>query len=283
MARCGWARRRRCTASRATGGWSLSVDWRQSDLLGEASLVIPLAPPWWHRGKVIGLAILGLASVVYGFYLWRAASYRRRQRQLNTVTDRRMRELSDKNLALQQASQEREALMRQLEYRASHDVLTALPNRRKAERVLQQGFDEAHAGGAALALALMDIDHFKRINDFERINDDGHEVGDAVLSAISQALSEQDQAHCFATRLGGEEFLLAVIGLDAAQARALFERMRQRLADIQVDAQGTPVRCTASMGMAISEEAPSRRALLALADRRLYDAKRQRRDHLIGP
>ncbi|QBG93117.1 GGDEF domain-containing protein [Xanthomonas oryzae] len=254
------------------------MDWRQSDLLGEASLVIALAPPWWRRGKVIGLAILGLASVVYGFYLWRAASYRRRQRQLNTVTDRRTRELSDKNLALQQASQEREALMRQLEYRASHDVLTALPNRRKAERVLQQGFDEVHAGGAALALALMDIDHFKRIND-----DDGHEVGDAVLSAIGQALSEQDQAHCFAARLGGEEFLLAVIGLDAAQARALFERMRQRLADIQVDAQGTPVRCTASMGMAMSDEAPSRRALLALADRRLYDAKRQRRDRLIGP
>jgi len=177
------------------------VDWRQSDLLGEASLVIALAPPWWRRGKVIGLAILGLASVVYGFYLWRAASYRRRHRQLNTVTDRCTRELSDKNLALQQASQEREALMRQLEYRASHDVLTALPNRRKAERVLQQGFDEAHAGGAALALALMDIDHFKRINDCERINDDGHEVGDAVLSAIGQALSEQDQARCFAARL----------------------------------------------------------------------------------
>ncbi|KFA36150.1 hypothetical protein KWS_0111015 [Xanthomonas vasicola pv. musacearum NCPPB 4384] len=157
-------------------------------------------------------------------------------------------------------------------------MLTALPNRREAERVLQQWFDEAHAGGAALALALMDIDHFKRIND-----DYGHEVGDAVLFAIGQVLSEQDQAHCFAARHGGEEFLLAAIGLDAAQARALFERVRQRLADIQVDAQGTPVRCTASMGMAMSDEAPSRRELLALADRRLYDAKRQGRDRLIGP
>ncbi len=95
---------------------SLPVDWRQSDLLGEASLVIALAPPWWRRGEVIGLGILGLASVIYGFYLWRTASYRRRQRQLNTVIDRRTRELRDKNLALQQASQEREALMRQLEY-----------------------------------------------------------------------------------------------------------------------------------------------------------------------
>ncbi len=98
------------------GRVSLPVDWRQSDLLGEASLVIALAPPWWRRGEVIGLGILGLASVIYGFYLWRTASYRRRQRQLNTVIDRRTRELRDKNLALQQASQEREALMRQLEY-----------------------------------------------------------------------------------------------------------------------------------------------------------------------
>lgn len=168
--------------------------------------------------------------------------------------------------------------MRQLEYRASHDVLTALPNRREAERVLQQWFDEAHAGGAALALALMDIDHFKRIND-----DYGHEVGDAVLSAIGEVLSEQEQARCFAARHGGEEFLLAATGLDAVQARALFERMRQRLAVIEVDAQGMTVRCTASMGMAMSEEAPSRRELLALADHRLYEAKRQGRNRLIGP
>ncbi|KOR42036.1 diguanylate cyclase [Xanthomonas oryzae] len=253
------------------------MDWRQSDLLGEASLVIVLAPPRWRRGEVIGLGIHGLASVIYGFYLWRTASYRRRQRQLNTVIDRRTRELSDKNLALQQASQEREALMRQLEYRASHDVLTALPNRREAERVLQQGFDEAHAGGAALALALMDVDHFKRIND-----DDGHGVGDAVLSAIGQALSEQDQAHCFAARLGGEEFLLAVTGLDAAQARAVRAR---------ATALGRhPGRCARHAralhrqhGHGDSDEAPSRRALLALADRRLYDAKRQGRDRLIGP
>ncbi|AYO94577.1 two-component regulator propeller domain-containing protein [Xanthomonas axonopodis] len=257
---------------------SLPVDWRQNDLLGEASLVIELAPPWWRRGEVVGLGILGLASVIYGLYLWRTASYRLRQRQLNTVIDRRTRELSDKNLALQQASQEREALMRQLEYRASHDVLTALPNRREAERVLQQWFDEAHAGGAALALALMDIDHFKRIND-----DYGHEVGDAVLSAIGEVLSEQEQARCFAARHGGEEFLLAATGLDAVQARALFERMRQRLAVIEVDAQGMTVRCTASMGMAMSEEAPSRRELLALADHRLYEAKRQGRNRLIGP
>lgn len=143
--------------------------------------------------------------------------------------------------------------------------------------MLQHWFDEAHVGGAALALALMDIDHLKRINDAY-----GHEVGDAVLSAIGKALSEQDQAQCFAARQGGEEFLLAGIGLGPAQARALFERMRQRLATIGVDAQGTTVRCTASMGMAMSDEAPSRREVLALADRRLYQAKRQVRDRLVG-
>ncbi|WP_425612708.1 two-component regulator propeller domain-containing protein [Xanthomonas vesicatoria] len=255
---------------------SLPVDWRQTALLGESSLVIALAPPWWRRGEVIALGILALASLIYGFYLWRTASYRRSQRQLNTVIDKRTRELSDKNLALQQASQEREALMRQLEYRASHDVLTALPNRREAERVLQQWFDAARSGGPALALALMDIDHFKHIND-----EYGHDVGDAVLSALGEALSDQDQAQCFAARHGGEEFLLAATGLDAEQARALFERMRQRLATIDVDAHGITVRCTASMGMAMSDEAPTRRELLALADRRLYQAKRQGRDRLV--
>ncbi|MEA9927914.1 two-component regulator propeller domain-containing protein [Xanthomonas campestris] len=255
---------------------SLPVDWRQAALLGETSLVLELAPPWWRRGEVIGLGVLCLASVIYGFYLWRTASYRRRQRELNTVIDKRTRELSDKNLALQQASQEREALMRQLEYRASHDVLTALPNRREAERVLQQWLDEAQAGGAALALALADIDHFKRINDAH-----GHEVGDAVLRAVGEVLADQEHAHCFAARHGGEEFLLAVTGLQAAQARALFEQLRQRLGSIAIAADEATVQCTASMGMAMSDEAPSRRELLALADRRLYHAKRQGRDRLI--
>ena len=79
---------------------SLPVDWRQAALLGETSVVLELAPPWWRRGEVIGLGVLCLASVIYGFYLWRTASYRRRQRELNVVIDKRTRELSDKNLAL---------------------------------------------------------------------------------------------------------------------------------------------------------------------------------------
>lgn len=58
---------------------SLPVDWRRTALLGESSLVIALAPPWWRRGEVIALGILGLGSLIYGFYLWRTASYRRRQ------------------------------------------------------------------------------------------------------------------------------------------------------------------------------------------------------------
>ncbi|PPU77647.1 MULTISPECIES: ligand-binding sensor domain-containing diguanylate cyclase [Xanthomonas] len=256
---------------------SLPVDWRQTALLGESSLALALAPPWWRRGEVIALGLLLLAGLVYAFYLWRTASYRRRQRQLNTVIDRRTRELRDKNLALQQASQERETLVRQLEYRASHDVLTALPNRREAERVVQQWFDEARAGGAPLALALMDIDHFKRINDTY-----GHEVGDAVLCAVAEVLSEHAQGRCFAARHGGEEFLLAATGRDAAQAHTLFEGMRQRLATIAIDVDGGSVHCTASIGMAMSEEAPTRRELLALADRRLYQAKRLGRDRLVG-
>ncbi len=255
---------------------SLPVDWRRGDLLGEAGLVLELASPWWRRSEILALGLLGLASLIYALYLWRTASYRRRQQQLNAVIERRTRELSDKNLALQQASQEREALMRQLEYRASHDVLTGLPNRREAERVLQQWLERAQADGASVALALMDIDHFKRINDAY-----GHETGDAVLCAVGEVLSDRENAQHFAARHGGEEFLLAVIGLDGDAARVVFEGLRQRLATIGVPAQETLVRCTASMGMAMAHEAASWSELLALADRRLYAAKRQGRDRLV--
>lgn len=96
-----------------------------------------------------------------------------------------------------------------------------------------------------------------------------------------EVLADQEHAHCFAARHGGEEFLLAVTGLEAAQARALFEQLRQRLGTIAIAADEATVQCTASMGMAMSNEAHSRRELLALADRRLYHAKRQGRDRLI--
>lgn len=148
-----------------------------------------------------------------------------------------------------------------LEHLSERDALTGLLNR----RALEQNFEKFRAEGYR-TLAVLDLDHFKAINDVH-----GHVVGDAVLKAVAEALQADPQVHAF--RLGGEEFVLLVRGEDA-QAQA--ERRRQAIPAIVanvVPGLGRPV--TASMGM--TDGSPNADAefteLYEQADKLLYNAK----------
>lgn len=148
-----------------------------------------------------------------------------------------------------------------LERLSERDALTGLLNR----RAIEQNFEKFRAEGYR-TLAVLDLDHFKAINDAH-----GHVVGDAVLKAVAEALQADPQVHAF--RLGGEEFVLLVRGEDA-QAQA--ERRRQAIPAIVASAVpglGRPV--TASMGM--MDASPNADAefaeLYEQADRLLYNAK----------
>jgi len=148
-----------------------------------------------------------------------------------------------------------------LERLSERDALTGLLNR----RALEQNFERFRAEGYR-TLAVLDLDHFKAINDVH-----GHVVGDAVLKAVAEALQADPQVHAF--RLGGEEFVLLVRGEDA-QLQA--ERRRQAIPAVVANAVpglGRPV--TASMGMtAASPNADAEFAeLYEQADRLLYNAK----------
>ncbi len=128
-------------------------------------------------------------------------------------------------------------------------------------------------------MALLDIDNFKRINDTC-----GHEIGDDVLRRVGEVLRATLGEHAFAARHGGEEFLLVLPGLDREQARARLDDLRRRVAAIVVhDVDGRTVQCTASVGFAcVSPALQTRREWLVLADQRLYQAKREGRDRVIG-
>ena len=148
-----------------------------------------------------------------------------------------------------------------LERLSERDALTGMLNR----RAIEQNFEKFHAEGYC-TLAVLDLDHFKAINDVH-----GHVVGDAVLKAVDEALQADPQVHAF--RLGGEEFVLLVRG-DDPQARA--ERRRQAIPTVVASAVpglGRPV--TASMGMADApQNADTEFAqLYERADKLLYDAK----------
>ncbi|TWB63582.1 GGDEF domain-containing protein [Nitrospirillum viridazoti] len=150
---------------------------------------------------------------------------------------------------------------------AEQDPLTGIANRRvlweKGERLVAR----AHQRGGMLAVLMVDIDHFKAINDRW-----GHGVGDMVITRVAQTIAGVIRATDILGRVGGEEFAVALPDADAATVAAVAERVRQAVADLVVDPQ-TPLRCTVSVGRAILAPGVDWAALVHAADQALYRAK----------
>ena len=153
------------------------------------------------------------------------------------------------------------------------DPLTGIANRRRVERWLAE---VASGGGSQVGLAIIDLDHFKRVND-----DYSHEAGDEVLRRVAGALVEPGATgSVLLARLGGEEFVLLAAGLDRPAVLARSERLLDRLRTLDLDDIEPGLRITASIGIAFGDPtAPSE--LLRAADRCLYQAKSAGRDRVV--
>jgi len=179
---------------------------------------------------------------------------------------------------LRQKNASLETTMAELRDLATRDPLTRLPNRRTAMTQLQRELARAQrrrAGQDDLCICLLDIDHFKRINDRH-----GHQAGDAVLRRISEALSEAMRQGDFVARFGGEEFLIIMPDTSAEGALAAAERLRAAIAGIPGDALGLPDVPTVSIGLAAHRADQRVEETLACADRALYRAKHLGRDRV---
>lgn len=184
----------------------------------------------------------------------------RETRRLIARSDRAEREMNALNQQLQTLSQ-------QLEYRATHDALTGMLNRGAV--IDQAGQALRQRGGAMIVL---DIDHFKRIND-----EFGHPAGDRVIQAIARCLQELVQAPAIVGRVGGEEFTVLLPTLAPDEALAMTERLRLRIAR---EATGTaPV--TASFGLSLNLPGTDFELAYGLADAALYRAKRAGRNQVV--
>jgi diguanylate cyclase len=159
---------------------------------------------------------------------------------------------------------------------ASEDPLTGLGNRRALQAWLFEHLPRVEQG-ETLALVLLDLDHFKQIND--RF---GHGVGDEVLMKVARLLGEGCRGHDRAVRYGGEEFVLALAGTSREGATDMAERVRQAVADHGWTAVSPGLRVTASLGVADASEAAEPQALLTLADKRLYAAKLGGRNRVVA-
>ncbi|MBK9000574.1 MAG: diguanylate cyclase [Myxococcales bacterium] len=153
----------------------------------------------------------------------------------------------------------------QLRELASRDALTGLFNRRHVQARLTEEIARSRRTGRSFSLAMLDLDHFKRIND-----EHGHQTGDDVLKAFADDLTSRVRKTDCVGRWGGEEFLLILPETSKSAALALLEALREHVAR---ERGGLP-RFTVSVGVAeLPPDASDATALVALADARLYEAK----------
>lgn len=195
------------------------------------------------------------------------------RRQVNEASQRAQREMAAR-FDLAQARHDAELQRRhaaELAALSRTDALTGLANRRAFDERLADALAHAARQREPLALAILDLDDFKRIND--RF---GHPVGDAVLQAAAAVLRGALRASDLVARYGGEEFVVAFPATSLDGARHACEQLRAALAGHDWPALHPGLAVTTSIGIAaIAETGADRVALLREADRRLYDAKRQ--------
>lgn len=168
-----------------------------------------------------------------------------------------------------QQARERERLLQMM---AVTDKLTGIPNRHAFEEVGKRYFERAKREAKPLALLMIDIDHFKRINDTF-----GHPAGDEVLRQVAQTLQRQVRASDFAARYGGEEFVVLLPNCDLPHAQKKAERIRKAVVGLGLE-QG---RVTVSVGVALA--APDQETLeetIERADAALYEAKQAGRNRV---
>ena len=214
----------------------------------------PLLDPSWFNG---GLSLLGA-----GF----SALMIQVARQINAYATEAL-----------QLRQRNEILISELESQASRDSLTGLVNRRYFLSAAEQHFQSTRHCPTVLALLIIDLDHFKLVNDQY-----GHLAGDEVLVAIVNAFTRHLRTGDCLGRLGGEEFALLLPETTPAEAIETAERLRQAAAAVHLNIQGCPVQPTVSIGIALLQEADlSLSSLMHRADLAMYAAKTQGRNRVV--
>jgi len=284
-------------ANLAPGSYALQV--QGSNRNGEWSpevlqLPIEVLPEWWQRWWVRALGLLPLAGLLLLLVQARTRGLQRRQAELEQRVQQRTEELEVLSRQLQEKSQA-------LEEAALTDPLTGLHNRRFALeridddlRLLLRRYEEAQRHGlpppedADLCFFLIDIDHFKQVNDQH-----GHAAGDAVLVQMRERLQEVFREADYLVRWGGEEFLVVARGTARAAAPDLAERARQAVGrrPFVLAGSGQTGRAlsrSCSIGFAcypLRQSQPRAvpwATVLNLADAALYTAKREGRNRWVG-
>ena len=223
----------------------------------------PQTDPW----------VTALAIVAVSLYLF-FVSLDSQKRSMR-LRDTRI-ELQAKELALQHKLAEIQNLQTQLRELARRDALTGLFNRHHLSDIMDRELARAARDGQPMSLLMIDIDHFKRINDSY-----GHQVGDDVLRETARLLLERTRDSDMLFRYGGEEFLLVLVSADAGMAKGVAEELRERFEVSPLASVGVPIMATLSIGVAtFADHGVDFYSLVQAADQALYRAKRAGRNRV---
>lgn len=164
--------------------------------------------------------------------------------------------------------------------RATTDALTGLSNRLYFEENLRREFSFHRRAGLPMSLLMFDLDDFKQINDTH-----GHPAGDEVLRVLGHLVRTHLREEDVLARCGGEEFAIILKNTNAAAARAKAESLRALIADTSITFEGKEIRVTASFGQAAlcGSRISTPEEMVAIADTRMYQAKRAGKDRVMGP
>jgi len=163
---------------------------------------------------------------------------------------------------------------RKLEHYAHTDQLTGLYNRRAGMDNLAQAWSNANRSGQPVAAMMIDIDHFKSVND-----DHGHAIGDVVLVEVAKCIQQSARKDDFVCRMGGEEFLIICHSADLKAAYQAAERLRMIVRGLEIQVANARIKISVSVGVAGKEPAiADMEGLISAADKALYAAKHAGRD-----
>lgn len=241
-------------------------------------------PYWWQTRNFQWLSALSSIALLLLLVYWRISSLRHSEQRLKRQVAEKTAELQQKANSLQAADKEKSALLAQLHQQtlalalqARQDGLTGLANRRAFDEVLSKEFMRSQRLKQPLALAFIDVDHFKKINDTW-----SHNAGDLALVAIAEKIRQHSRSVDCAARWGGEEFALLMPSTSLEQAQLVCERLREEIMLLDWLDIADGISITVSIGIAISDELNDAKQLLFLADQALYQAKQQGRNRVCA-
>lgn len=218
-------------------------------------------------------SLLSMASLTFYLLMFAYGAHTRTLKLHDT-----REKLRHSEQALQQQLTEINALQTQLREQANRDPLTGLYNRRYLDSTMARELSRCQREALPLSLLLIDLDHFKRINDSY-----GHPAGDAILKQLAQLLAQQARAGDVVCRYGGEEFLLLLPNMPLAAAQERAEHFRALLAATQVRCGEHDIRATLSIGVASAPvHGHSAADLIKAADHALYRAKTEGRNRVMA-